>query len=166
MTKYKPVSFCQINPCCSLDRLSPHLCCEVMHMMSPFSCVQLFATLCTIARQAPLSLGFSRQEYWGGLPSPSPKDLPIPGSNLRLKSSALADGFSTTCTSCEVEEYIWNMGKLSFRGNIGGSIIHSPTMFSFSSLQHVAQDYILSVLYINWSQLDEYKVKGPAINLG
>ena len=43
------------------------------------SCVQLFATLWTVARQAPLSLGFSRQEYWSGLPFPSPEDLPNPG---------------------------------------------------------------------------------------
>ena len=41
--------------------------------------VRLFATLCTVARQAPLSMGFSRQEYWSGLPFPSPANLPNPG---------------------------------------------------------------------------------------
>ena len=41
--------------------------------------VQLFATLWTAACQAPLSTGFSRQEYWSGLPCPSPGDLPNPG---------------------------------------------------------------------------------------
>ena len=41
--------------------------------------VQLFATPWTAARQAPLSMGFSRQEYWSGLPFPSPGDLPDPG---------------------------------------------------------------------------------------
>uniref|UniRef100_A0A4W2FI99 Uncharacterized protein n=1 Tax=Bos indicus x Bos taurus TaxID=30522 RepID=A0A4W2FI99_BOBOX len=41
--------------------------------------VQLFATPWTVAYQAPLSLGFSRQEYWSGLPFPSPGDLPDPG---------------------------------------------------------------------------------------
>ena len=41
--------------------------------------VQLFATLWTVAPQAPLSMGFSRQEYWSGLPFPSPGDLPDPG---------------------------------------------------------------------------------------
>ena len=40
------------------------------------SCVRLSATLWTIAYQAPLSMGFSRQEYWSGLPFPSPGDLP------------------------------------------------------------------------------------------
>ena len=43
------------------------------------SCVQLFATLWTIALQAPPSMGFSRQEYWSGLPLPSPRDLPNSG---------------------------------------------------------------------------------------
>ena len=43
------------------------------------SCVQLFATLWTIALQAPPSMGFSRQEYRSGLPFPSPGDLPDPG---------------------------------------------------------------------------------------
>ena len=41
--------------------------------------VLLFATLWTVACQAPLSMGFSRQEYWSGLPFPSPGDLPDPG---------------------------------------------------------------------------------------
>ena len=48
-------------------------------VLSCFSRVQLFATLWTIVRQAPLSMGFSRQEYWSGLPCPPPGDLPNPG---------------------------------------------------------------------------------------
>ena len=43
--------------------------------------VRLFATLWTVAGQAPLSMGFPRQEYWSGLPFPSPGDLP----NLGIK---------------------------------------------------------------------------------
>ena len=43
--------------------------------ISSFSHVQFFATPWTIARQAPLSMGFSRQEYWSGLPFPRPRDL-------------------------------------------------------------------------------------------
>ena len=41
--------------------------------------VRLFVTPWTVAHQAPLSMGFSRQEYWSGLPFPSPGDLPDPG---------------------------------------------------------------------------------------
>ena len=40
--------------------------------------IQLFATPWTVARQVPLSMGFSRQEYWTGLPFPTPGDLPDP----------------------------------------------------------------------------------------
>ena len=47
--------------------------------MKSLSCVQLYATLWTVAYQAPPSMGFSKQEYWSGLPFPSPVDLPDPG---------------------------------------------------------------------------------------
>ena len=48
-----------------------------------FSRVRLFATLLTVAHQAPPSMGFSRQEYWSGLPFPSPGDLPNAGIEAR-----------------------------------------------------------------------------------
>ena len=48
-----------------------------------FSHVWLFATLWSVAHQAPPSMGFSRQEYWTGLPFPSPGDLPNPGIEPR-----------------------------------------------------------------------------------
>ena len=47
--------------------------------MKLLSRVQLFATPWTVAYHAPPSMGFSRQEYWSGLPFPSPEDLPDPG---------------------------------------------------------------------------------------
>ena len=43
------------------------------------SCFQLFVTPWTVARQASLSMGFPRQDYWSGLPFPFPGDLPNPG---------------------------------------------------------------------------------------
>ena len=49
--------------------------------------VQLFATPWTVAYQAPLSMEFSRQEYWSGVPLPSPGDLPDPG--IKPRSLAL-----------------------------------------------------------------------------
>ena len=56
--------------------------------------LRLFATPWTIASQAPLSMEFSRQEYWSGLPFPSPVDFPNPGTTLvSLASPALAGGF-------------------------------------------------------------------------
>ena len=55
--------------------------------MKSLSRVQLFVTPWTVAHQAPPSLEFSRQEYWSGLPLPSPGDLPDPG--IELGSPAL-----------------------------------------------------------------------------
>ena len=54
------------------------------------SYVQLFCDLWTTACQAPLSMGFPRQEYWSGLPFPTPGDLPNPG--IKPTSPALAGG--------------------------------------------------------------------------
>ena len=53
-------------------------------MLSCFSCIRLFETLWTVVCQAPLSMGFSRQEYWNRFPRPTLGDLPDPGSNPHL----------------------------------------------------------------------------------
>ena len=58
------------------------------------SCVRLFATPWTVACQAPLPMGFSRQEYWSGLSCPPPGDLPDP--RIKPASPALAGRFFTT----------------------------------------------------------------------
>ena len=66
-------------------------------MLRCFSCVQLFAILWTVACQAPLSMGFSSQEYCNELPFPFPGNLPYPGIELAsLLSLALASRFFTT----------------------------------------------------------------------
>ena len=59
--------------------------------MKSLSYVQLFATPWAVAYQAPLSMEFSRQEYWSGLPFPSPGDLPYPG--IKPRSPALQVNF-------------------------------------------------------------------------
>ena len=56
---------------------------SVPHCAYSLSRVRLFSTTWTVARQAPLSMGFSWQEYWSGLPCPPPGDLPNPGSDPR-----------------------------------------------------------------------------------
>ena len=50
-----------------------------LNIFPPQPFVGLFVTPWTVACQAPLSMGFSRQEYWSGVPFPSPEDLPNPG---------------------------------------------------------------------------------------
>ena len=51
----------------------------IVVVVESISCVRFFVTPWTVACQAPLSMGFPRQEYWSGLPFPSPGDLPDPG---------------------------------------------------------------------------------------
>ena len=69
---------------------------------SEVSHVQPFATLWTVAHQAPLSMGFSRQEYWSGFPCSPPGDLPYPGVKPdSLTSPALVGRFFTTSVTWE-----------------------------------------------------------------
>ena len=73
-------------------------------ILSHFSRVQLFVTLGTIARQASLSMGFSRHEYWSELPCPPPGDLPNLGIKpVPLMSPVLSGRFFTTSASCEAQ---------------------------------------------------------------
>ena len=91
--------------CCNLSKnrswLSAHalplrVCCAKLLQL------RLFATLWTVACQAPLSMGFSRQESWSGLPGPPPGDLPNPGIEPESPvSPALADGFFTASATWE-----------------------------------------------------------------
>ena len=62
--------------------------------MQLLSHVQLFVTPWTVACNPPLFMGFPRQEYWSGLPFPTPRHLPNPG--IEFMSPALAGGFFTT----------------------------------------------------------------------
>ena len=78
--------------------------------------VRLFATLWAVAHQAPLSMGFSRQEYWSGLPCPPPRGLPDPGIEpMSLISPALVGKFFVYCfesiSNSKLKTFSW--GKLS-----------------------------------------------------
>ena len=65
-----------------------------MSVLSRFSHVRFFETLWTVAHQAPLCMGFPRQEYWRGLPCPPPRGLPNPGTELASPiTPALQVGF-------------------------------------------------------------------------
>ena len=88
-----PLSSLSGSLCRSILSLSLCFLCQFMCMLSFFSCVQLFALPWAIACQAPLSMRFSRQEYWSGLSFPSPGDLLDPG--IKPTSPALAGGFFT-----------------------------------------------------------------------
>ena len=78
-------------------------------MLSCFSHIWVFAIPWTVACQAPLSMGFSRQKYWSGLPCPPPSHFPDPGIEPEsLVSPALAGKFFTTST-------IWEDHDASFK---------------------------------------------------
>ena len=90
----------QVSPCAQQLIQSPHSGCREAWLVAML-CSTL-ATPWTVALQAPLSMGFARQEYWSGLPCSPPGDLPIPGLEpVSLTSLALAGGFSTTSTTWE-----------------------------------------------------------------
>ena len=84
--------------------------------MCVLSCVWLFLTPWTVARQAPLSMGFNRQEYWIELPFLPPEDFPNPG--IKPMSPAFASGFFTTVppgkpTLCQFHPTIIITNKIS-----------------------------------------------------
>ena len=119
----------------SLNNLKKNCLC----VLSRFSHVQLFVTLWTVALQAPLSVGFSSQEYWSGLPCPPPGDLPNPGikpSSLALKAdSLLSEPPGKIFHSCSLLN--WGSSFLvlvfwEFRKWIGTKFCQKPCWF-FSS---------------------------------
>ena len=125
-------------------------------VLSHFSRVCLFATLWTVACQAPLSM-VSRQKYWSGLPCPSPGNLPNPGIKpTSLLSPALASRFFTTSTT-------WDSPSLSPRvcSNLCPlsqwcylTISSSATGFSFAykSFPSVRVFSNESALHIRWTK--------------
>ena len=88
-------------------------------------------TLCdSVACQAPLSMGFSRQQYWSGLSFLPPEDFPIPGIEPEsLSSPTLAGGFFTTCDT-------WEEPKKMYTGSSNhddGRVRCKLSMFTFST---------------------------------
>ena len=69
--------------------------------------LQLFVTPWTAAHQAPLSMGFSRQEHWSGLPCPPQGNLSNPGIKLMSLSLAMAGRFFTTSGTWEAQRSLY-----------------------------------------------------------
>ena len=85
----------KITECVDLDQ-------TCVHILSCFRRVQLSETIWTVAHQVPLSMGFSRQEYWSGLPCPPAGDLSNPGIKpMSFMSPALAGRFFATSSTWE-----------------------------------------------------------------
>ena len=97
-----------------------------------FSRVQLFATPWTVAHQAPPSMEFSRQEYWSGLPFPSPGDLPNPGIEARstaLQEDSLPTEPPGSPRILEWVAYPFSSGSLQPRNGAGVSCIAGEFFF-------------------------------------
>ena len=116
-------------------------------MLSCFIHVQFFTTLWSIAHQAPLSMGFSRQEYWSGLPFPLLGDFPNPGVESKpLISPALAGRFFTTGGTWEALQLFsrtCSPSRSSFFYNRFSCVLHFfPPAFSALSLLYICLGYI------------------------
>ena len=84
-------------------KLTRHLICSAKTFVSVWH-----ACMLTVARQAPLSMGFSRPQYWSGLPFPCPGDLPHPAIEpVSLRSAALTGRFFTTTTTFWKPISVW-----------------------------------------------------------
>ena len=92
--------------------------------------VRLFATLWKVAYQAPPSMGFSRQEYWSGLPFPSPGDLPNPGIEPR-SPTLQADALTSEPPAKRIYVYIY-IYTYYFRSGVSKQQPAGPACLPFS----------------------------------
>ena len=114
-------------------------------VLSRFSCVQLFATKWTVACQVPLSITFSRQEYWSGLPCPPKGDLPDPWiESVTLMSSALAGGFFTTSATWEAQILLYVHITQAFSRIITFHLSLHSTTLTMKIILKIRHDFIFS----------------------
>ena len=94
-------------------------------MCCHFSRVQLFVMPWTVSHLAPLSVGFSKKEYWSGLPLPSPGDLPNPGIEpLSLKSCIAGGFFTTSATWTATKMKTYNILTITAGNSVAESILN------------------------------------------
>ena len=115
-------------------------------IVQSLSHVWLFVTLCAVACQAPLSMGFSRKQYWNGSPFPSPVDLPDQGSS-KYMSPALAGRLFTTAAAAKSLQ-----SCLTLCDPVDGSPTGSP-------VPGILQARIVEWVAISFSNAWKWKVK-------
>ena len=118
---------------------------QIACTLSHFSCVRLFVTLWTIDFQAPLSMGFSRQEYWSEWPCPLPRDLPDPGIKFAsLMSPALAGRFFTTSTTWST---VWKWSR-----SVESDFLRPPWTVAYQASPGILQARVLEWVDISFSR--------------
>ena len=115
-------------------------------------CVWLSVTLCSVAFQAPRSMTFPRQEYWSGLPFPSPGDLPDRG--IKLTSSALAGRFFTWAirTAHMVELNLVNCQWLFIA--VTFKLCTYPVLFAFKKVLSIITRMMVEFWPLNQTDID------------
>ena len=115
-------------------------------VLSRFSHVQLFATM---DRSPPgsLSMGFSRQEYWSGLPFPPPGDPPNPEIEpMSLKSLSLAGGFFTSNATWEACLTDWPCFLFLIEAQLIYNVVFISAVQQSDSVIHIHTSFLVSVL--------------------
>ena len=134
------------------------------------SCVRHFATPWTVAHQAPLSMGFPRQEHWSRLPIPAPGDLPHPGIQpLSPESPALAGRFFYHCATWEAKvrynhSYL-QMKKLGFREDPSPRQWVMEPAFKFKSVQ-LPEKYSESFCHMTLSESQSPWITNMSVQMG
>ena len=126
----KLLILCCSSEICSKRGLWKDLATQVHYMCCCFSCVRPFVTPWTVALQAPLSMGFSRQEWWSGLSRPLPGELPHPGIELMsLKSPVLTGGFFSISATWEAPTKVHPPLIVQKGGGLHGwqPLLHEPS---------------------------------------
>ena len=152
-----PLCLCLYS--CPTNRLISTIFLESMKKVKvkSLNCVWLFETPWTVAYQAPPSMGFSRQEYWSGLPFPSPGDLPDPGIEPRSPAFQADAGrpvnlWATQTHRLYIYELIYNIKKKRFR-----------FWFWFWNQLFVTWDLFLDSHQANWSSVLSFFSGSPVI---
>ena len=118
---------------------------EVVRVPSRLSQVRLFVTPWTVTRQAPQSMEFSRQEYWSGLPVPSPGDLPNPGIKpMSLTSPALAGRCFTISTTWEAPELVCYLNATGKKKRTWGHFFNVNLLMNYyfgQVVQHAGSEF-------------------------
>ena len=122
---------------------------HALYCTCELSCVWLFAIPWTVAHQAPLSMGFLRQEYWSGLPFLSPGDLPDPGIEP-TSPALLVDSLPIVCHRESQMLYTWGWQTSSTEGqpiNMLGFLLQEAKSWLYCSYLYNKKEKCLRIFY-------------------